>query len=495
MSDPGSASLSKPSILPGWTRLPCTLALLGALLLNFLVAERHDGQRCVELLLLAFCAATVILRRGRIQASAAMGRTMRLSLSGFFTLGLASAIAAWSLRHALYEWSSLLLLALLAFVVATEVGAAVGRHGDVVLLRILQAAGFACLLYALRVVLMYAAALANGYQIDMHGLAVGFSNVRFLNHAQTALLPVLVLLALRAPEKGALRRIWFGLTAFWWALLYVSEARASVLALAAGCAAVFLLRRHHARGFLRTMVMTAMVGGVVYAAAFILLPVLAGLQPLGSAANLMARTASDPASGRQFLWARGWALITAHPWLGAGPLHYAHYGAGDVQFAAHPHNWMFQFGAEWGMPALACIVAVTGAGMRALLRAGRRIVAADFPKQQILVTFLACIVAILVDGLFSGVFVMPQSRLAIVLVIGCAAGWVRSLDGQAAPAQAPAPLVRHATAALALAAACVLAWAVAPDVVAHARQAPLNAAEAAANQGMHWPRMWEAGFF
>lgn len=494
MSDSSrSAAIPKPPFLSGWTRLPCTLALLGALLLNFLVAERHDGQRCVELLLLAFCAATVILRRGHIQAIAATGRTMRLSLLGFFTLGLASAIAAWSLRHALYEWSSLLLLALLAFVVATEVGAAVGRHGDAALLRILQAAGFACLLYSLRVVLMYAAALANGYQIDMHGLAVGFSNVRFLNHAQTALLPLLVLLTLRAPAKGTLRRTWFGLASFWWALLYVSEARASVLALAAGCATVFLLRRHHARAFLRTMVLTAMVGGVVYAAAFILLPVLAGLQPLGSAANLMARTASDPASGRQFLWARGWALITAHPWLGVGPLHFAHYGAGEVQFAAHPHNWMFQFGAEWGTPALACIVAVIGAGMRALLRAGQRIAVTDLPQQQILVTFLVCIVAILVDGLFSGVFVMPQSRLAIVLVTGCAAGWVRSLDGKMAPA--PAPLVRHAAAVLVLAAACVLAWAVAPDVVAHARQAPLNAAEAAANQGMRWPRMWEAGFF
>jgi O-antigen ligase len=462
------------------------LVLTSGLLLNFLVADRHDRQRCVELLVLAFCAAAVALgRRGRGLANVSL--PVRLSLAGFFTLGLASALAAWSPRHALYEWSSLMLMVMLAIVVSGEVAQA-GRDG---LLRIQHCVGAACLLYSLRVLLMYAAALASGYQIDMYGLAIGFSNPRFLNHAQTALLPLLVLLSLQAPVGSLLRRGWFALAAFWWALLFVSEARASVLALAAGCAAAFLSCRPQARSFLKFMGLTALAGAVIYITLFIFLPMLVGLKPVGSVANVVARTAADPASHREFLWALAWRLIVEHPWLGAGPLHFAHYGA-DLQTGAHPHDWVMQIGAEWGVPALLCIFCLIGFGARALLRSAARIAPSDLPNQQVLATFVVAIAAILVDGLFSGVLVMPQSRLAIALVAGCAGGWVRSLEDQARPAPG---LLRHGGAVLALLGAGVLAWSLAPSLPARVRGEPLTPAEQSVNHELHWPRIWEAGYF
>jgi O-antigen ligase len=468
--------------------LACMLVFVGALFLNFLAADGHDQQRCVELVVLLFCAGAFVLRKPDTLI-VSPDRPARLLLLGFFALGLVSAVLAWSPRHALYEWSSLLLLVILAFVIA-DITAKTDTAG---LTRILQLVGLTCLLYSLRVLLMYAAALANGFQIDIHGLAIGFSNARFLNHAQTPLLPLLVLLCLQAPAGSRQRPVWFVLAAFWWSLLYVTQARASVLALGAGCSASFLLCREQARGFLKAMILTALAGMVVYVLAFVLLPILAGLQPFASVSSVIERTAADPTSTRTVLWTRALELIAAHPWLGVGPLHFAHFGAG-LENAAHPHDWILQIAVEWGLPALLCALGLLGLGMRGLLRSAGRIAPTDLRNQQFLALFVTTGVAIVVDGLFSGVLVMPQSRLAIAFVAGCAVGWVRSLEATGLRATMAVPM-RHAIRVVVMAGACVLVYAIAPDFAAHARGEPPKAAGRSDNTGVEWPRIWADGFF
>jgi O-antigen ligase len=466
------------------------LALLvtAALAAGFLWPSGHDDQRLVELVLLAALAPFMLARTGAAEQIAALGRPARWCLAAFFALGAVSALTALSLKHAMYEWAMLLLLLLAASLLAAELG----RAGASGLQTVLHCAGAACILYSLRILLVYAAALANGIQVDMHGLAISFSNARFFNHVQTVLLPLIVLLYLQAPKGRAWRPVWFALAAFWWSFLFLSEARATVLALAAGCAVAFAIRRAHARSFLKAMALTAVAGAVVYALAFILLPMLAGLQPYNAATNVLHRTAADPTSRRSLLWELALELIAAHPWLGVGPLHFAHHGAA-LSWGAHPHNFILQIGAEWGVPALLCLLAAIGLGMRGLARSGARIAAADLPGQQTLAVLLATGAAILVDGQFSGVIVMPQSQMAIVLYLGCAAGWVRSLETGVAP-RGRAPL-RWLTAGLAAAALCGLALAVGPDLARHARHEPLTPPEQALNPGAHWPRIWEAGYF
>ncbi len=468
----------------------CSVVVVAGLLLNFLVAERHDDQRCIELAVLLLVAMAVALR-GRGAALAATSAKVQLPLLGFFALGLVSALSAWSLRHALYEWSSMLLLAVLAFAVATDIS----RSGVAGLQRVLRCVGAACLLYSLRVLLMYVAALASGHQVQFQELAVGFSNARFLNHTQTPLLPLIVLLCLLERPGSVLRRTWFVLAAFWWALLYVTQGRAALLALVAGCVLALLLRRHHARSFLKTMGLAALAGCVLYGCIFVLLPMLSGLSAYGSAAEALQRTAADPVSGRQYLWHRALDLVAHHPWLGVGPQHFAHHSA-DMATGAHPHDWILQVASEWGVPALLCALCLVFLGLRTLARTSARIAPADQRGQNLAAAFIAVTTAILVDGLFSGVFVMPQSRLAIALAVGCAIGWVGSVKGGTWDRGAPAPATaRRCVALAAVAAACMLAWAVAPSLAAHASHAPLTPAEQAANPGTHWPRIWEAGYF
>jgi O-antigen ligase len=464
------------------------ILVIVAMAAGFLWSSGHDDQRLVELVLLAVLAPFLLARNGAAEQIAALSRPARWCLGAFFVLGAASALTALSLRHAMYEWSMLLLLLLAASLLAAELG----RAGASGLQTVLHCVGAACILYSLRILLVYAVALANGFQIDMHDLATGFSNARFFNHTQTVLLPLIVLLYLQAPKGQALRPVWFALAAFWWAFLFLSEARATILALGTGCAVAFVIRRAHAGRFLKAMALTASAGAVVYALAFILLPMLAGLQPYNAAMNVLQRTAADPTSRRSLLWELASNLIAAHPWLGVGPQHFAHHGA-TLGWGAHPHNFVLQIGAEWGVPALLCLLGVIGIGMRALARSGARIAPADLVRQQTLAVLLATGAAILVDGLFSGVIVMPQSQMAIVLYLGCAAGWVRSLETGVAP-QSTRPL-RWLTAGLAASALCGLALAVGPDVARHARHEPLTPSEQAVNPAGHWPRTWEAGYF
>lgn len=470
-------------------RSAVSLALCGALGASFLIASGHDLQRCIELLALSITAIFVLIRLARGNVLVEPNAVTHLLLA-FLLLGLLSVAFAHSLRHALYEWSLLLLLMMLVFALAAEL-----RHDALRLPAFLQLVGVACGLYSLRVLLMYFAALASGFQLTMHDLAVGFSNARFLNHTQTALLPVIVLLCLQAPRKGAWCKAWFALAAFWWALLFVCEARASVVGLVIACIVALGLRRGHAREFILAMLWSAVAGVILYALLFVFLPVLAGLDPVGSPLNVVARTAADPTSARNLLWKLALQLIAAHPWLGVGPLHFAHEGA-RLYTGAHPHNWLLQIGAEWGMPALLCLLAAIFLGARALVRSGASIAAADLTNQRMLAMLQVACAAIFVDGLLSGVIVMPQSQLAIALVLGVACAWVSLQKGPMAQTPArPSAATRIGIAVLVVAGAGALAWSLAPDLVRHARGDALTPAERAVNPAAHWSRMWEAGYF
>lgn len=461
--------------------------LLCTLLVNFMFTAGYDQQRCAELAALGCMTVFVVVRAMRgtmpvVPSSAA------LLLTGFFGLGLVSAATAYSLHHAIYEWSIFLLLSMLVLVIADELAQDSSRMPVV-----LFWTGIICAVYSLRVIVMYAMAVASGFQSDMGSLVVGFSNPRPLNHTQTPLLPLLVLLCLQAPRGHIWRKTWFVVASFWWAILFACEARASILGLCTGCVVVLALRRGQARQFLILMAWTALAGFVLYALLFLLLPAAVGLPPFGTPLTVLERTADNPSNNRNLLWGRALQLITAHPLLGIGPQHFAHFGT-DLHTGAHPHDWLLQIGAEWGIPALLCLLGVVFLGARALVRSGRHIPAGDTTAERMLVTLLVACTALLVDGIFSGVLVMPQSQLAIALVVGMGYAWVRTVAPAAAHVRHPLA-GRWVFATLVVGALCALLWSLAPTLVAHARGDALTAEEARHNTGSLWPRMWQAGNF
>ena len=198
------------------------------------------------------------------------------------------------------------------------------------------------------------------------------SDIRFFDHAQTATLPLLVLLACFRPRRSRVRALALAASAYWWLALYATQARANLLALAVACVVLAVVAGRAAWPYLKMVAVTAALGVLAYGVLLKLVPALLGIHTLDALSDAIARTASDPASGRLFLWRRATELILQHPLLGVGPMHFAHH-AHDLQLGAHPHDWLLQVASEWGLPALACLLAALGLGLRALVRAGRAV--------------------------------------------------------------------------------------------------------------------------
>lgn len=393
----------------------------------------HDDQRVLEVLCLSLGALLLILNLWCDKPVwVSTGKPIAGLMAIFFIFGFFSSVVAYSPRYALYEWSSFGLLLLLAGVIANEVARNLKQQLDLVLLVL----GLGCALYVFNVALVYVWVLQSGMQPDVSEFIVGFNNYRFFNHVQTISFPLLGLLTLRSGQQSAAAKnpahYWWVLLSLWWMLLLVSSGRGTFVGILTGIIMVFFWRGRQALPWCRIMLFSAMAGLAAYGVFFLLLPMLMGLQPFWFLNEIVERSIANPGSSRGALWQRAIEMTMSHPLLGAGPLHFAHYGR-DINNGAHPHSWPLQIATEWGIPALLSLSAVVFIAFRKLLDSARMIALNDLQNQAVLTTWLATGIAILTDGLVSGLIVMPSSQLWIVIYIGCAWGWTSSFaqDGSA----------------------------------------------------------------
>ena len=468
-----------------WT--PFCLLICVALFSNFFFTTGHYRQRLLEVAVLAAMAIALLIQRAGPAVFQSHGGT---PLAAFFLLGVLGSVQAFSMSRALFEVSIFFLLYVFALQIAREIE----LGGNAVLLRLLQAVAAICALHSLKFWVAYVMGLVLGTPLEVRDFIAGFSNIRFFNHTQTPILPLLILLCCVTPAQSRLRWLWWSLAAYWWMALFAISGRGTMLGMLGGCIAVALLRRRLAIPYLRTAAVSAALGLLAYAVFLVAIPILSGGSTFGAFAAVVERTAANPTSNRIALWQRAFELIVAHPWFGVGPMHFAHH-AGDMHAGAHPHDWIVQIASEWGIPAFLCLCMAVALSGRALLGAGRSLAQDDRLDQTICSALVAGGATILVDGLVSGLFVMPQSQLATVLYLGCAIGWCR---GRAGRIRAEGAALRTHTAVrgmlIAAAAAClvVVVW---PDMGARYRNDPWRPAVTALNEGVKWPRLWLAGYF
>lgn len=381
-------------------------------------AHFYDNQRLVEMSCALFALALIWFQWiDKVAFPQLLGRPFTLLLALFFMLGLASSGTAYSPRHAFFEWTNLLLLFGAAWLVAAEVNV----RGDLLLDKLLMLCGLACALYLLLEITIYLTILKAGIQPETAQLIVGFDNYRFFNYVQTIALPMLGLLAARLPERGR-RLFWWGVTALWWMLLFVAAGRGTFVGLTAAIFVVLCTLGKSAMAWCRSMLLAGLAGLLAYLLFYVLIPVSRGLAPFGFLLTTVERSIENPTSGRLQLWIRSLKMVAEDPWLGAGPLHFAQYGR-DLEIGASPHNWPFQIGSEWGLPALFLLCCMLALAMFKLWQLRKTIAEKD---QTTLTAWLVTGLAILVDGLVSGLIVMPTSQLWIALYVGCTWGWACS---------------------------------------------------------------------
>ena len=179
------------------------------------------------------------------------------------------------------------------------------------------------------------------------------------------------------------------------------------------------MRSVHPGALLTRRLVIGAIGGVLTHA--LVFQLLASLLT-GNAVELSAMGEVDSVRARLYLWHRALDLIAGSPWLGVGPMHFAHVtsltrGVVMEDNATHPHNIYLQVAAEYGLPASLLIFGSAFAFMARRGRALRSLAPLTDERLLTLAAWMACLGAA-IDGMVSGNFVMPILQVWIALAVG-----------------------------------------------------------------------------
>lgn len=347
-------------------------------------------------------------------------------------MGLWSASLAASPRHALAEYALYVLLGVSVVQMAQEARKASVRRG------VLWALGGACLLHESKSLVFYAWWLADRMTLTPDPFMVGFSNMRFVNHFQTATLPLLALLTTTYVPTRKWRVVSWGVTALWWALAFVLGGRGTQLGMAAGCGMCLVLfgQRAWTAGYLRQMVGACLAGVVLaWCLQWAIPHAVTGHMPDDFLFGKLNRLEDGGSiQTRLALWRAAWGMFLQHPLLGAGPMHFAALPNAMHLDASAPHNWVLQIAAEWGGIVLLAVLMLLGMAVKGIMHTRVWVREGDItPAKQEWMAYCTAFFALWTDGLVSNTFMVPiiLTTMAVVfaLMLGMANehGWMEDI--------------------------------------------------------------------
>lgn len=380
----------------------------------------NDGQRLAQLVLLAFVALSLI-GPGTLRSVADVWASLplwgRTALCFAFVLGFLSSLMAPLSRWAWLELGHLWLLLMLALAFAAQYRRFEARlDRPLVVMLFAMAAAYTISAGAVYVV-MLSLGPAYGQVFDIRELYVSFSNIRFFGHIQTMVLPFLLLPAMWWGTTRWRRVVLWSVPAIWWMLVIASGTRGTWIALLVGIVAVLLYGRGAGRRWLRWQMGGLLSGLLCYAMFILLIPWL-----VAEPGELIYRPGDILSlSLREVLWSTAMAFAVEHPVLGVGPMHYAYFAA---EVAAHPHNAVLQWAAEWGTPA-AILLTGTFAAAGLIFAAHVRLCVevGEQSKGRIGVALLAALAGAAAQAMVDGVLVMPVSQTLLAMLCGWALGY------------------------------------------------------------------------
>ncbi|MGV3629454.1 MAG: O-antigen ligase family protein [Betaproteobacteria bacterium] len=445
----------------------------------------HDGQRLAQLGMLLVVTLTLAVPGNAASVAtiwANLPRTIRYALLMAFALGVASGFTAAFPRWALLEIGLLLLLVVLGLSIAAN-RRVLGDRADPLLVLLFFATAAA---YAFTTCSVYVAMLlvgpAYGQGFDIRELYTSFSNVRFFGHVQTMLLPFLLLPVMWWGTTRLRGMLLWSVPAIWWMLAVGSGTRGTWAALLVGVIAALLFCGNAGRRWAKWQGAGLLCGLLCYGVFVLGIPQLLDLP-----ASFLHRTEDIVSlSLREVLWTTAWDYILQNPWLGVGPMHYAYWA---TEVAAHPHNAVLQWLAEWGVPAGLLLTGVwaTG-GISLLVHVRREAEQGDDQSQLFRVALLAALAGASAQAMVDGVLVMPVSQTLLALLAGWSMGMMPAGGGRVAGRGARLILMP-----VVLMAASAVAYGVAPEINRLAERQQSYLAARGPNTIL-LPRFWTLGW-
>ncbi|MBL8472180.1 MAG: O-antigen ligase family protein, partial [Rhodocyclaceae bacterium] len=272
------------------------------------------------LLLLGSVALSGVVFKQSARTAAAGLACEGVFLAAGFILGLASASQAPFEFFALAEWSRFVALTGMAWLIVLW-SRRYQKAGDICLGVVLVSF---CGLYVWGRLAAYLAGSIENLNLDSAGFFTGFSNRRFFAQVQTMTMPLLgcvtALLggryALRIRAARALKVLVWAIYVGWWVLAFVSSARGTWVGLACGLGLAMFVCPASARRLLRTYLIGALVGWLLFVLAFEIAPRLRGA---GAVLEMYDADHYVVVADRLTLWSLAVDAVLRHPWLGLGP--------------------------------------------------------------------------------------------------------------------------------------------------------------------------------
>jgi putative inorganic carbon (hco3(-)) transporter len=319
--------------------------------------------------------------------------------------------------------------------------------------------------------------------VKMSFALTGYGNFRFMNQVQSWVLPLMLFFWLKPAEISNRLLLWFGRVAsvLYASLVFAAGGRGILLAFLGTAAAAALLLGPQGRRAVRVLAVLGVLGVAVYAAT-IQVPYFIYHQQLDTY-NVVSRF-EEGAGVRMLLWTVAANAALDSPIVGIGPQHFILISPE----AAHPHNSFLQFTSEWGvMAGSALMLLLVSLGLLSWIQARSRGISSPIANDQQIVLAMGVSTGLLYS-MVSGVFVMPYSQIAFVLVAALVLGRRTATIVHPAELVARNSLERVVTIGIVVCAGVVLAYTTINEVPAHLEWEFTQ-------EERTFPRFWAEGFW
>ena len=247
----------------------------------------------------------------------------------------------------------------------------------------------------------------------------GFANFRFLNQVQAWILPLMLAPWLLSPVKVS--SVWVNIgklgSICLASLLFVSGGRGIMLAFMLSILIMYFSLQADGKTVAKVATKVGCLGLLFYLVA-VQLPYFANQGALDSY-NAFTRF-EEGVGVRSLLWSTAVESWLAHPFFGLGPQHFVLVSPE----AAHPHNLVLRLLSEIGVFGAASALFIMSALLWVTWRSSRRmcpeIGQPEAPQSIIRSLLCMSLVTGVAYSLVDGVFLMPYSMIAFVLVASIA---------------------------------------------------------------------------
>lgn len=384
-----------------------SIAMILLTILPFYIeVPHHDVHRYISSVTIAFALSLSIwFARVNRQSMRLLGVAYIWGLVGVYM----SPLPLWSML----EFGLLFSVVLLGVIAMPKL-----EKQHLKYLAILMAAIHGC--YIAQNLMRYGFTLVLGRMFEPYALSTGFSNVRFYGQFLIWTIPFLMALLMAYP-KLPYRGVIVGILMFDWAFELLTLTRAFLVAMTFTLPIVWWATKEYWQQYAKLWFLTVTGGIAIYVLMLYVLPSMFDAD-VSYAVKFSSGRDVLSSSGRVQLWLDAWQLMLRHPWLGAGPMMTALGSSSKI--SAHPHNYILQLLAEWGIPFTLLLLGGATCGAVKL----KRLIQKSSKETQLLaLPVVASLSAGAMAGLFDGLLVMPVSLVYMTLVLACSSGLWRTL--------------------------------------------------------------------